>query len=71
MSEFKIGDKVAYDAAFCRNTGQQTGPIPFARGIVTGLQKLGERTLVIVDWGLSDDAENIPTKIIDTNLVIL
>lgn len=48
--EFKIGDRVAYAAAFLRSTGQYTGWGPAAGGRVKQLRPVGERVLVIVEW---------------------
>ena len=60
----KVGDTVAYSAAFLRSTGQQTGDIPFARGVVTALKQLGEITLADIDWGNPD----IPARVNVKNL---
>ena len=46
----KIGDHVGYSQAFLRSTGQYTGPVPFARGIVVGIQKFGHTEIALVDW---------------------
>jgi hypothetical protein len=47
-----IGDRVAYSAAFLRNTGQQTGEAPFVRGIVTALKEYGGGSMILatVEW---------------------
>lgn len=66
--EIKVGDKVRYSTKFLRNTGQYTGDIPFARGIVTALEPLGKgsiRTfLAVIDWGNPD----IPERVLVSNL---
>jgi hypothetical protein len=65
----KIGDKVAYSVKWLRSCGIYTGPIPFARGVVTGIARMGSRydgtTIATVDWG--DD--EIPSKVNAANLV--
>jgi hypothetical protein len=35
VQTFKVGDAVRFRTAFLRSTGALTGPIPFARGIIT------------------------------------
>lgn len=62
MQKFKIGDKVAYKASWIRNT--QCHDLASARGEVTEIQKLGERSLITVDWGTND----VPPRVIDANL---
>lgn len=49
-AKIQVGDEVAYSAAFCRNTGQQTGPTPFMRGTVIEVKPLGDRLLCTIDW---------------------
>ena len=61
----KVGDLVAYRADFLRNTGQQTGEMPFARGRVVSLKQLGEETTIAeIDWGNPE----IPPKVNVRNL---
>lgn len=45
--KLKVGDRVAYTAEFVRNV-QYGGEL---RGIVKAKKKVGERTLLRVDWG--------------------
>lgn len=52
----KVGDKVCYSKRFLQSTGQYTGDLPFARGIVTALKSYGEMTIATVDFG-GDDSE--------------
>lgn len=47
----KAGDRVKYSRAFLRNTGQLTGPIPFANGIIQDIEKWDGCTLAVVDFG--------------------
>ncbi len=71
MSDIKKGDKVAYSRDFLRNTGQFTGPIPFARGVVTEIETLGKggRTkIAVVEWS-RDFGRQIPERINVANLV--
>ena len=68
VPEFKVGDKVAYSAQSLRSTGQYTGDVPHARGVVKSLKKIGRSedavVLVEVDWG---DAE-LPQRVAAANL---
>lgn len=62
----QIGDRVAYSKNFLKSTGQYTGDIPFARGIVTAIQFIAPTySLVTVDWNNTD----IPGKVCHSNLV--
>ena len=63
-TKFEIGDKVAYSVQFLQSTGQYTGEIPAARGVITGLKNLGSTTLAEIDWG----NDNIPPRVNTTNL---
>lgn len=60
----KVGDRVAYSAAFLRSTGMITGAIPRARGIVTSLQKFGGAELAVIEWNDPD----IPARVLVANL---
>lgn len=60
----KVGDRVAYSAVWLRSTGNFTGDMPFARGVVTELIPLGQTTLAVVDWANPD----IPPKVNVANL---
>jgi hypothetical protein len=60
----KPGDKVGYSQAFLRSTGQYTGPVPFARGVVRSVTAGGIAT---VDWGDPD----IPKKVHVFNLAVI
>lgn len=59
-----VGDTVCYSRQFLRNTGQQTGDIPFARGKVTSLIKLGETMLAEIEWNQPD----VPPRVNVANL---
>jgi len=63
-AELEIGDKVRYRANFLRSIGEYTGSLPRARGIVTDIQSLGGRRLIVVDWR----DPNIPEKVLEPNL---
>lgn len=63
-SGIKEGDKVAYKASFLRSTGQYTGDIPHARGVVESIKDYGGIQLAIINWG---DPE-IPSKVNVKNL---
>ncbi len=61
----KVGDKVQYTKAWLQSTGQFTGDIPFAKGIVKEIKKLSpECILASVDW----NNENIPARVNIKNL---
>jgi hypothetical protein len=64
-SKLKVGDRVAYSRAFCQDTGQQTGDIPFARGVIESFESIGETALAIINW----NDPNIPEKVNVKNLV--
>ncbi len=63
-SNIEVGAKVAYKASFLRNTGQYTGSIPHARGVVTGIKDLGDLKIATIDW---NDPE-IPARVNIANL---
>ena len=64
--DFKVGDRVKYSVEYLRSTGQYTGDICFAKGVVTKIEPWpsSDRTLVSVDW--NDPA--IPVKVLNMNL---
>ena len=47
---FAVGDRVAYSVDFLRSTGQTTGDVPFLRGTVVEVRRLGDNDLVHVRW---------------------
>lgn len=59
-----VGDQVAYSAAFLRNTGQQTGDVPRAKGKVTALVPLGSILLAEIDW----DTPDMPARVNVANI---
>lgn len=60
-----VGDRVQYKAAFLRSISAFTGPLPFAKGTVTEINKLGSSlTIATIDWG--DD--EIPPRVNVANL---
>jgi hypothetical protein len=64
VSNIQVGDRVAYKASFLRDTGQYTGSVPFARGVVESIKDLGSLKIAQIDWG---DPE-IPSKVNIKNL---
>ena len=51
-SNIEKGDCVMFSRAFLRNTGQFTGPVPFAKGIVSDIIDLGDDLLIArIRWG--------------------
>jgi hypothetical protein len=52
-TKFAIGDRVAYSAAWLRNTGQRASRdnIGGWRGTVKDVTKFGDNQLVAIDWG--------------------
>ena len=65
MNAINVGDKVAYSATFLKSTGQHTGPIPFARGVVADIKNHGGVELATVNW----DTPEAPEKVHVKNLV--
>jgi hypothetical protein len=66
LNAIKVGDKVAYSTAFLKSTGEHTGPIPFARGVVTDLKKHGKDfEIATVKW----DTPEAPEQTNSRNLV--
>ncbi len=63
-AKISVGDRVAYKASFLRSTGQYTGDIPHARGVVTEIKPLGDNALATIDWG----NDEIPAKVLTSNL---
>lgn len=61
-AKVQVGDSVAYSARFLRNIGCHTGDMPQARGTVTGLERMGEITLAVIDWGEWDMPEKVNVK---------
>ena len=63
--KLKVGDEVKYASQWLHNTGQYTGEIPFARGVIVSLSPLGggsDHELAEVDWG------DHKTKVVTPNL---
>jgi hypothetical protein len=63
-----LGDRVAYAAAFLKNTGQFTGEAPFRRGVLVGFDEAMTRAagkpFALVRW---DDAEE-PGLVLASNI---
>ena len=62
--DIQVGDKVGYSAAFLRSVSGH-GSTGRRRGVVTALEPLGEKTLVLIAW--NDDPEN-PTRALAENI---
>lgn len=62
--KIKVGDRVAYRAAFLRSTGQYAGDAPHAQGEVKALVPLGETTLAEIAW----DHPDLPKRVNVANL---
>lgn len=60
---FEIGDRVAYKAAWLRSVGADR-ELAQARGKVVGLQKLGQNTLVEIEWESGD----FPKRVLAPNI---
>jgi hypothetical protein len=60
----RIADRVGYSHAFLQSTGQHTGEVPFAKGVVTDLVTIGGQTLAVVDW----DTPELPERVHVANL---
>jgi len=65
--EIKIGDRVQYSVKWLRSTGQYTGDIAHAKGIVRKITPLGQKSLATVAWG----NENVPPTVLIDNLTKL
>lgn len=63
----EVGNRVALSAAWLRSTGQMTGDIGFARGVVTRIIKLGETSLAEVVW----ENGRFPKRVNVNNLAIV
>ncbi|QVL31634.1 hypothetical protein KIH39_22750 [Telmatocola sphagniphila] len=65
-AKIQVGDKVAFSKRYCQSSGQVTGEIPFARGVVQELKAMGpEFVLATVKW----DNPDIGEKVAASNLV--
>lgn len=64
VKEFQIGDSVCYSRTYLQSTGQFTGDVPFARGVVQCLVPLGQITLAEIAW----DTEGLPDRVNIANL---
>lgn len=54
-----VGDKVCYSQSFLQSTGQYTGDTPFAQGVVTAIELVGESLLATIEWGNPDLPERV------------
>lgn len=63
--EIQAGDRVQYSAKFLRSIGTHTGPICFAVGTVTEIERCGGTTLATIDWA----ASRMPRVVNVANLV--
>lgn len=65
LNPIQVGDKVKYKAEWLRSVGMYTGPVPFARGVVTALEPVGSMTLAVIKW----DRPGIPERVNVENLI--
>lgn len=63
-AKIAVDDNVCFKASFLRNTGQYTGSIPFARGIVKAITPFGDNALATIQW----DTPEAPEKVLTSNL---
>ncbi len=63
-SDIKVNDTVMYVKRWLQSTGQYTGDICFAKGIVKELKPLGSITLAVIEW----DKPDLPEKVAISNL---
>ena len=68
IPDFKIGDRVAYSVQFLASIGMSHTFMGRARGKIIGLDKLGERALVRIQW---DNTEDPPVRVLDANLALI
>lgn len=68
--EIKIGDKVKYSVKWLKSTGNYTGILPHATGIVMSRDKVSVgMILATVDWGKYK--EEVPERVNVRNLVLV
>lgn len=58
------GDRVAYSVKFLRSIAAYTGPMPFARGVITHLDGM----IATVKW--DKNADDLPSRVGVFNLVL-
>jgi hypothetical protein len=63
MSDFAIGDHVAYSANFLRSISCYTGDMPHGRGTIVKLTPIGRLTLATIEWD-----RDLPDTVITANL---
>lgn len=62
MANIKVGDRVQYSRNWLRSTGNYTGRLPFAKGIVTSIKNYGGLELATINWGDPDIPERVNIK---------
>jgi len=67
--KIEIGSRVAYSVKFLRSISAYTGPLPFARGIVTGISSLSD-TFALADITWDKDRDETPSRVNIANLVL-
>jgi hypothetical protein len=60
----KRGDRVAYSVKFLRSIAAYTGPMPFARGVITHVNGV----IVTVKW--DKNVEDLPSRVGVFNLIL-
>jgi len=53
----EIGNTVQYSKNWLRNTGQYTGDICFAKGVVKELEPFGKNELATIEWDKPSDED--------------
>ena len=62
MNAISVGDKVAYSTVFLKSTGEHSGPIPHARGVVIDIKHHGSVSLATIKWNTPEAPEKVNTK---------
>jgi hypothetical protein len=58
-----VGDRVAFKADFCANTGNYAGNLPHARGVI---QSISRYNIAMIQW--DGEPEDVPPKVHINNL---
>ncbi len=68
MNTIKVGSTVRYSVNWLRSTGQYSGDICFAKGVVAELKVVGTTTLATINWNRLSE---FPSRVNVKNLVLL
>jgi hypothetical protein len=67
-NEIQVGDQVKYSVKFLRSIGAYTGTMPFSKGHVKEINKLGkDLSIATIEWNFPDT----PWKVNVKNLVVV